>query len=207
MTTDPLTLSGSYIRLEPLAPHHAAALAAASAVDPSLYDWSAVPQGETAARAYIDAALQSQRAGTAVPFVTVRQEDDTVIGSTRYFNIEHWKWPPGHARSGRTLPDVCEIGYSWLTHSAIRTRANTESKYLMLRHAFEVWGMVGICLHTDLRNLRSQAAMERMGAKRDGVLRAHRMATDNTPRDSVRYSMIAAEWPEVRARLEGFLER
>lgn len=77
----------------------------------------------------------------------------------------------------------------------------------MLRHAFEEWGVLRVCLHTDLRNLRSQAAIERLGAKKEGVMRAHRLAADNTPRDSVRYSIVAAEWPEVRSRLLAFLER
>ncbi len=107
----------------------------------------------------------------------------------------------GHPRHGREHPDVCEIGYTWLTASAIRTAANTEAKLLMLTHAFEVWGMLRVCLHTDARNKRSQAAIERIGGKFEGVLRAHRMAADFTPRDSYRYSIVAAEWPEVKLRL------
>lgn len=204
---EPLTLGGSEIRLEPLEPRHAAGLAAAAAADPSLYRWSPVPQGEAAAAAYIEIARSWQRAGTAVPFVIVRRRDEAVIGSTRFFDLESWNWPEGHERCGRGLPDVCEIGYTWFTASAIRTRANTEAKFLMLRHAFEEWGVLRVCLHTDLRNLRSQAAIERLGAKKEGVMRAHRLAADNTPRDSVRYSIVSAEWPEVRSRLLAFLER
>jgi len=145
--------------------------------------------------------------GTAVPFVIVRAEDNAIIGSTRFWNIEFWNWPQGHPRCGREQPDACEIGYTWLTPCAIRTGVNTEAKYLMLHHAFEEWGVLRVCLHTDLRNLRSQAAIERLGAKKEGVLRAHRLAADSTPRDSVRYSIVAAEWPEVRSRLLHFLER
>jgi len=204
---EPLSLCGREIRLDALEPRHAPALAAASAVDPSLYRWSPIPDGAASAAAYIDTALQWQRAGTAIPFVIIRIRDEAVIGSTRFWNMERWKWPQGHERFGRGIPDVCEIGYTWLTSSAIRTRANTEAKYLMLRHAFEEWGVLGVCLHTDLRNLRSQAAMERLGARKDGVLRAHRLAADYTPRDSVRYSIVAAEWPEVRLRLMQFLDR
>ena len=142
-----------------------------------------------------------------MPFAIIRLRDQAVIGSTRFWNIERWNWPAGHERYGREFPDACEIGYTWLTGSAIRTRVNTEAKYLMLRHAFEEWDVLRVCLHTDLRNLRSQAAIERLGAKKEGVLRAHRLAADNTPRDSVRYSIVAAEWPDVRARLLGFLNR
>lgn len=207
MTTAPFTLTGSHVRLEPLELRHADALAAAAAVDPSLYQWSPVPQGTAAAAAYIETALAWHRAKTAVPFAVVRISDELVIGSTRFFNMEQWNWPQGHERFGRGLPDVCEIGYTWFTSSAIRTGANTEAKRLLLRHAFEEWGVVGLCLHTDLRNVRSQAAIERIGAKKDGVLRAHRLASDFTPRDSVRYSIVASEWPEVHARLMRLLDR
>lgn len=203
----PLYLSGQEIRLEPLEPHHASALAAASAVDPSLYQWSPVPQGIAAAAAYIENALTWQRAGTALPFAIIRLRDEAVIGSTRFWNIEYWNWPQGHQRFGRELPDACEIGYTWFTSSAIRTRANTEAKYLMLRHAFEEWGVLRVCLHTDVRNLRSQAAMERIGAKKEGVLRSHRMAADHTARDSARYSIVATEWQDVQLRLLRLLDR
>jgi N-acetyltransferase len=204
---EPVSLCGKEIRLDPLGPHHAAALVAASAGDPSLYCWTFVPRDMAAAAAYIDTALEWQQAGTSVPFAVVRLTDGTVIGSTRFFNIERWPWPEGHERHGRGAPDVCEIGYTWFASSAIRTRANTEAKYLMLRHAFEEWGVVRVSLQTDLRNLRSQAAIERLGAKKEGVLRAQRLGADNAPRDSVRYSILASEWPEVCARLEGFLKQ
>ncbi len=182
-------------------------LVAAAAADPALYQWSPVPQGREQATNYIAIALSWRDAGTALPCAIIRREDGAVIGSTRFWNIEHWAWPQGHMRRGRGLPDGCEIGYTWLTRSAIRTAANTEAKLLMLTHAFEEWGVLRVCLHTDVRNLRSQAAIERMGGKREGILRAHRMAADNTPRDSVRYSIIAAEWPEVKVRLTSLSAR
>jgi N-acetyltransferase len=194
-------LSGRRIRLEPLALSHADALTVASAGDPELYRWSAVPIGRDAVLRYIQTALAWREAGTAVPFATVRIADGAVLGSTRFFDIERWAWPEGHPRHGREHPDVCEIGYTWLTASAIRTAANTEAKLLMLTHAFEAWGMLRVCLHTDARNKRSQAAIERIGGKFEGVLRAHRMAADFTPRDSFRYSIVAAEWPEAKRRL------
>jgi N-acetyltransferase len=204
---DQPTLAGKYIRLEPLQLRHIDALVAASAVDPSLYQWSPVPQTSAEATKYVETALAWRDAETAVPFATVRLEDNVVIGSTRFFEIARWAWPQAQPLHGRGTPDVCEIGYTWLTRSAIRTPANTEAKLLMLTHAFEVWDVRGVCLHTDVRNQRSRAAIERIGGKFDGILRAHRMAADFTPRDSVRYSIIAAEWPPVKHNLLKMLER
>jgi RimJ/RimL family protein N-acetyltransferase len=123
------------------------------------------------------------------------------------YSLETWAWPEGHARHGRLHPDVCEIGYTWLTRDAIRTAANTEAKLLMLTHAFEVWQVLRVCLHTDARNLRSQAAIERIGGKFEGVLRAHRMAADFVSRDSYRYSIVAAGWPEAKRKLVQLLNR
>jgi len=194
-------LQGKHIRLEALELKHALGLAEASAGDPSLYEWSPVPQGEAEARSYIETALAWRDAGTALPFAIVNNSTGAVIGSTRFFNLERWPWPAGHALHGRETPDACEIGYTWLAHSAIRTPANTESKLLMLTYAFETWKVFRVCLHTDVRNQRSRAAIERIGGKMEGILRAHRMAADLIPRDSVRYSIIAAEWPEVKERL------
>jgi N-acetyltransferase len=142
-----------------------------------------------------------------VPFAVVRAGDGIVIGSTRFWNLEYWPWPEGHPLHGRGEPDACEIGYTWFAPSAIRTGANTESKFLMLAHAFEVWKALRVCLHTDVRNIRSQAAIERIGGQREGILRAHRMASDFIPRDSVRYSIMAAEWPLVKERLTRLMER
>ena len=130
-----------------------------------------------------------------------------VLGSTRFWNLELWAWPQGHARHGRGLPDACEIGYTWLTRTAIRTATNTEAKLLMLTHAFETWQTLRVCFHTDARNQRSRAALERIGGKLEGILRAHRIAADCSPRDSVRYSILAGEWVDVKGRLERFLEQ
>jgi len=208
MSADRFILSGRTVRLVPLEPGHADALAAASASDDAeLYRWSLVPQGAAGAAKYIAAALALQQAGTTVPFAIVRVADETVIGSSRFFDVERWAWPEGHPRHGRTDPDVCEIGYTWYSRSAIRTGANTEAKLLMLTHAFEVWQAVRVCLHTDARNQRSRTAIERIGGKFEGILRGHRLAADFTPRESARYSIVAAEWPEVKARLNRFLAR
>ena len=202
-----VTLSGRFVRLEPLDRVHLDGLVAASAVDPSLYQWSLVPQGKDQAARYIDAAIAGRDAGTVLPFATIRVADGSVIGSTRFFDMERWAWPQGHPRHGQSDPDVCEIGYTWLTQSAIRTAANTEAKFLMLTHAFESWNMLRVCLHTDARNQRSRAAIERIGGKFEGILRAHRLAADFTPRDSARFAIVATDWPDVKKRIAVFLDR
>lgn len=196
-----MLLTGQHIRLEPLELRHAEALAAASAVDPTLYQWTPVPQGVADMSRYIQTALEWQAAGTAIPFAIVRLSDNAVIGSTRYWNIERWQWPAYNARYDNPHPDVAEIGWTWYTASAIRSGANPEGKFLMLQYAFEHWKALRISLHTDSRNLRSQRAMERIGFLREGVLRAHKIASDGISRDSVRYSMVASEWPAAKQRL------
>jgi len=207
MSSSEFVLQGKTIRLEPLATRHIDGLAAASAVDPSLYPWSPVPQGNAATTNYVNTALAARDAGTVVPFAVIRVEDGMVIGSTRFFDVERWPWPPGHAWHGRGAPDVCEIGYTWFTRSAIRTSANTEAKLLMLTHAFEVWQVLRVCFHTDTRNQRSRAALERIGGQLEGILRAHRMASDFIPRDSVRFSIISSDWPAVKQRLVRLRDR
>jgi RimJ/RimL family protein N-acetyltransferase len=207
MTNPGAELQGKHVRLEPLEYRHVAGLAAASAEDPSLYQWSPVPQGRVEAAKYLDTALAWRDEGRAVPFAIVRVDDGAVIGSTRFFDLERWAWPEGHPRHGRSFADVCEIGYTWLARSAIRTPANTEAKLLMLAQAFESWQMLRVCLHTDVRNQRSRSAIERIGGKLEGILRAHRMAADYIARDSARYSIIASEWPAVKQQLGQLLVR
>jgi RimJ/RimL family protein N-acetyltransferase len=205
MPTESPRLSGRHIRLEPLDHRHIEGLAAAAAADPTLYQWSPVPQGKAETTTYIDTALAWRDAGTAVPFAIINlkadRDNNAVIGSTRFWNLERWAWPPGHPRHGCQFPDACEIGYTWLTRSAIRTAANTEAKLLMLTHAFETWQTLRVCFHTDARNHRSRAALERIGAKFEGILRSHRIAADYIPRDSVRYSILTAEWPAAEQQL------
>jgi len=104
-----------------------------------------------------------------------------------------------------TPPDGCEIGYTWLSREAIRTAANTEAKLLMLTHAFESWRVLRVCFHSDARNQRSRAALERIGARFEGILRAHRLAADNIARDSARYSIVESEWPLVKEHLDRLL--
>jgi RimJ/RimL family protein N-acetyltransferase len=215
MGTEGLVLAGTHIRLEPLEYRHVEGLVAASATDSSLYQWSPVPQGKVEATSYVDTALAWRDAGSAVTFAIAKlndrlddsSDDGIVIGSTRFFNLERWSWPKGHSRRGRRDPDVCEIGYTWLARSAIRTAVNTEAKLLMLTHAFETWQVLGVCFHTDARNQRSRTALERIGGKFDGILRSHRMAADYIARDSVRYSIVAAEWPVVKQQLNQLMSQ
>jgi RimJ/RimL family protein N-acetyltransferase len=194
-------LQGTHVRLEPLERTHIPGLVAAAGRDLALYQWSAVPQGTAEMARYVESALAGREAGTALPFATVRIADGAVIGSSRFFDIERWSWPPGHTGAARSGPDGCEIGYTWLAASAMRTAANTEAKLLMLTHAFEEWEVRRVCFHTDVRNERSRAALTRIGARFEGVLRAHRLASDLTARDSARFSIVAAEWAGVKQRL------
>lgn len=202
MRQEIFTLAGQHIRLEPLEPRHIEPLAAAVSTEAGdLYRWSAVPRGHAEMTKYVNTAIGWREAGIAVPFATIRQADGAVLGSTRFFDIERFPWPETHERYSRTNPDVCEIGYTWLIPAAIRTATNSEAKLLMLAHAFEVWGALRVCLHTDERNQRSRAAIERIGATFEGILRSHRMASDAIARNSARFSILAAEWPEAKRRL------
>ncbi len=201
----PLVLQGTHVRLEPLTLAHVPALCRAAAGPRDTYAFTVVPVAEAPMRAYVEAALAEQAARRVLPFATV-DASGTVVGSTRFGNIEFWPWPPGNAHQrGADLPDVVEIGWTWLTASAQRTAVNTEAKVLMLTHAFETWRVHRVSLMTDARNTRSRAAIERLGAHADGVLRAQRPATDGTIRDSAAYSILESEWPAVKARLRARL--
>jgi N-acetyltransferase len=204
--SEDLILAGTHIRLEALEHRHVDGLVAASTGDTSLYRWSPVPLDKAQAITYVDTALAWRAAGTAVPFAILRLSDGLVIGSTRFWNLERWAWPPAHPLHARETPDA-EIGYTCFSPSAIRTGANTEAKLLMLQHAFEMWQVLRVCFHTDVRNQRSRAALQRIGGKLEGILRAHRMAADYIPRDSCRYSIIASEWPSVKQQLLRLIER
>jgi N-acetyltransferase len=210
---DPLdtgALTGQEVRLEPLGYQHAPGLLAASSDGGDLYQWMGylVPHDEQQARRFVEVALRARDRGAAVPYAVVRHRDGSVIGSTRFHGIEFWPWhlavAPG---TDPRTPDVVEIGWTWLSKNAIRTPANTEMKRLMLTHAFESWRVQSVCLHADARNKKSRAAIERIGAQFEGILRSHRLAADLIPRDSARYSITASQWPEVRRNLEHLARR
>jgi RimJ/RimL family protein N-acetyltransferase len=194
----PVVLAGRHVRLEPLAPSHATGLAAAGAGDRSTFVLTTVPDDETSAAAYIAALLADADAGSALPFATVLP-DGEVVGATRFLDLQYW--PVGDGRGG-DAPVVAEIGGTWLAPKAQRSAVNTEAKLLLLTHAFETWRVRRVSLKTDARNSRSRAAIERLGARFDGVLRAHMPAVDGGLRDSAFYSILDSEWPSVRAGLE-----
>jgi N-acetyltransferase len=190
----PETLEGTLIRLEPLAfKHEDGLLAAAQPVEIWEYIGTAPGQTREEMHAWILKALDQIKTGERVWFVIVRQSDECVLGATSYMDIH---------RKDRAL----EIGGTWLNPVVWRTPINTECKYLLLRHAFENLGCLRVQLKTDARNVRSQRAIERLGAVKEGVLRKHMLARDGYQRDSVMYSIIDTEWPAVKVRLEGFLK-
>lgn len=185
---EPVTLELNGIRLEPMAASHAPELAVA-AQDGELWRLriTSVPApGEETA--YVNTALQMREAGTRLPFVVRDIASGKVIGSTSYHDI---------------LPavDRVEIGYTWYGKSAQRTHVNTSCKLMLLTHAFDTLGCKVVGFRTDNFNYASQQAIERLGAKRDGVIRHHTLRRDGTVRDTVMYSIVAGEWPEVRAHL------
>ena len=202
----PVTLEGRYVRLEPLTLAHVPALAAAATSSRETFDLTYVPTDEATTRRYVEVALAEQAARRAMPFATVDREQNRVVGSTRFGNVEFWAWPPGNPRQrGEHLPDVVEIGWTWLAPDVQRSGINTEAKLLMLGHAFEVWRVHRVSLMTDARNTRSRNAILRLGARFDGVLRAARVASDGLIRDTAAYSILDDEWPVVKAGLEARL--
>lgn len=196
MASDPWTnvptLAGRHVRLEPLQAQHAAVLGRA-AEDGALWNlvYTTVPHPDEA-QAYVDAALSMQAAGQALPFVVLDAGGD-VVGSTRFYRLD------------RTVPRLT-IGYTWYAARAQRTPLNTEAKRLLLAHAFEVLDCEAVTFETSHLNVRSQAAIERLGAKRDGILRAHLRHRDGSLRDTHLYSILASEWPAVRTRLDSRLQ-
>jgi RimJ/RimL family protein N-acetyltransferase len=200
---EPMTLTGRHVRLEPLRIEHAEALAAAASEDRATYEWTRVPDGLEATRDYIAIALDGWAAGTELPFAQVRLSDGTVVGSTRFLNVERWAWEGSDG-----APDVVEIGATWLAASAQRTAINSEAKLLLMTHAFEGWRVQRLWFKTDGRNERSRAAILRLGATFEGLLRNHMPAYGRPGvRDSACYSVLPGEWPSVKARLEAAVTR
>ena len=202
---DDLVLTGRYIRLEPLTEAHVPALAAAAATSRGTYLYSVVPDGPEATGRYVAEAVAARSDGSQMPFATVRLADGLVVGTTRFQDLEPWVWPTGSPSQRVDRPDVTEIGHTWLAETAQRTGINTEAKSLMLHHAFDVWDVHLVRLRTDRRNVRSRTAIERLGARFEGVRRADRPAIDGSVRDSAFYSITRDEWPEVRRRLATLL--
>jgi RimJ/RimL family protein N-acetyltransferase len=188
MATSPITLEGKHTRLEPLTLAHGEALVAAAA-DGELWNSAVtiVPDRDTVEE-YIQATLTAQKQGTELPFVIVQTSTGGVVGTTRFYEMQ-------------PLQRKAAIGYTWLAASAQRSAVNTEAKLLLLTHAFEHWDCVRIEFITDVRNEQSRAAIVRLGAKEEGVLRNHLILPNGRIRDSVCFSIIAEEWPQVKSRL------
>jgi N-acetyltransferase len=202
---NPVVLRGEHVVLEPLAPDHVEGLVAAASEDRSTYDYTYVPaDAETMAR-YVELALADVAQGRALPFATRAAVSGQVVGTTRFLDLQTWLpvtgLPPRPAVGPDLVPTVVEIGATWLAASAMRSAVNTESKLLLLGHAFETWQVLRVTLKTDARNARSRAAIERLGARAEGVRRADMPAADGGIRDTAYFSIVADEWPDVRARL------
>jgi RimJ/RimL family protein N-acetyltransferase len=189
---EPVTLEGKYVRLEPMSSSHIEGLWEAGRFDEIWTYMSTAFRSREDVERYVADALAAHEAGTQLPFVTVDRATGRVLGSTRFGNI---------SRKDKGL----EIGWTWLTPSVWKTAVNTECKWLLLRHCFEQLGCIRVQLKTDARNLNSQRAIERIGGVREGVLRNHMILRDGYVRDSVYFSIIDREWPEVNRKLQLWL--
>ncbi len=195
MDPQPIVLTGRHVRLEPIGQQHAESLYEFGQEE-SIWNYLT---GEPFTslqhtREWVDMCIGRNETGSRVQFAVIHNGDRRAIGSTGYLDID---------RPNRAL----EVGMTWYGAPYRRTAVNTECKYLLLRHAFDDLGAVRVCIKTDHRNERSQRAIERIGGVREGVLRNHRITPDGTQRHSVYYGIIDSEWPDVKARLEGMLNR
>jgi RimJ/RimL family protein N-acetyltransferase len=190
-----ITLAGRHVRLEPLdLDRHWDGLRAVG-LEPELWlHTTAVVRDDAELRRYLETAIDERDRGVSLPFATIQRGSGRVAGSTRFANIVH-----DHKR--------VEIGWTWLGSEFQRTALNTEAKYLMMRHAFEVWGCMRVELKTGRTNLKSQNAMLRLGLVQEGVFRKWMYNETGTPRDTMWFSCIDDEWPAMKARLEGMLAR
>lgn len=194
MNLEPVTLEGEYIRLEPLSIKDHLEDIQTGGSNSEIFRW--FPEDYSSPEAmleFVEEALEAQEQGTALPFATVHQDSGEAIGSTRFGNIA-----PEYSR--------VEIGWTWLTPSQQRTKANTEAKYLMLAHAFEEWDCVRVELKTDSRNQPSIDAIRRIGATKEGTLRKH-MQSHQGSRDTVYFSILDDEWGDVKRDLESKLSQ
>jgi RimJ/RimL family protein N-acetyltransferase len=194
MDLTPVILEGKHVRLEPLTFEHEERLNAAAADGELWKSTVTIVPFRDSMGSYIADALSAQKQKTALPFAIVQRSKDRVVGSTRFFRIEH-----EHRR--------VEIGYTWLAASAQRTSVNTEAKLLLMTHAFEFWHCIRVELFTDVLNEQSRAAILRLGAKEEGILRNHMIMPSGRYRDSVCFSIIETEWQDVKAHLQAKLDR
>ena len=197
MEIKPFDLGGHVVRLTAMSIADVDDLLAAASQDRGTYGYTKVPADSSSMRTHVQELIASRMRGTEIPFVTRDAATGRALGSTRFLALRHF--------FGRTDPDAVEIGGTWLTNSAQRTGVNTETKLLMLAHAFDVWQVQRVDFKTDARNERSRRAIERIGGRLDGVLRHWQPSQvpgeEGRARDSAMYSIIPTEWPAVRARL------
>jgi len=197
LSTEPFTLTGTHVQLEPLSLDHVHQLVVAANEDRSTYGWTPVPETVATMTSYVSNLLAEAQAGRVVPFAQRRLTDLRVVGCTRYLEIRYW--------TGRDTPDEVEVGGTWLAASAQRTPINTEAKLLLLTNAFEEWEVRRLAIYTDARNTQSRDAILRTGATFEGVLRNHRASAvageAGRPRDTAAHSILDTEWPAVKANL------
>jgi RimJ/RimL family protein N-acetyltransferase len=194
IVVEPVVLEGATVRLEPLGTQHLERLIEIG-TGTDIFQWYTTPvQTAEDMRAFVETALIEHAAGTALAFATVERSSGLVIGSTRFANLDRL-----HRR--------VEIGWTWIAPAWQRTAANTEAKYLMLRHAFDVWDCNRVEFKTDSLNVRSRAALRRIGAVEEGTFRNHMVTASGRLRHSVYFSVIREEWPVVRSELEAKLRR
>jgi len=188
----PITFTGQHVRLEPLSLAHEDALIA-TAGDGELWNTQVtIIPGSAGMKDYIQAALNGQAQGRELPFVIISKSRNQIVCTTRFYDIS-------------ANDRKCTIGYTWLAQSAQRTPINTEAKLLLLTHAFETWKCVRVDLVTDVLNEQSRTAILRLGAKQEGILRKHLILPSGRVRDSVVFSIVDDEWPEVKASLQAKL--
>ena len=189
MDISPVTLDGLHVQLRPLTIDHVPELCRVG-LDPDLWTITmTLIRNEDEMKQYVETALRSQEAGTSLPFATIDKKSGRIAGSTRFGNID---------KANKRV----EIGWTWLGREFQRTHVNTEAKYLMLKHAFEVWGCYRVEFKTDVINEKSRNALKRIGATEEGILRRHQITASGRVRDSIYYSILDHEWPEVRPMLE-----
>jgi RimJ/RimL family protein N-acetyltransferase len=196
---------GERVRLSPLTIADVPALVAAINQERSWFRYSTAPGTIAEMTTWVKDALAARKAGVAVPFTIVSFAHRRIIGSTRFYEIERWRGPTDDGTPAAGV-DACMVGYTWLAASAQRTGCNTEAKLLMLTHAFEEWEVLRVGFRIDARNEPSRAAVARLGATFEGVRRAERIGADGAVRDSAYYSILAAEWPEVKTRLRSRID-
>jgi RimJ/RimL family protein N-acetyltransferase len=190
---EPITLEGTHVQLQPLSESHLDALCDVG-LDPELWKWIPIQVlDREQMRGYIQSALSDQQKGVSIPFATVDRASNKVVGSTRFMNID---------LANKRL----EIGATWIAKPWQRTSINTEAKYIMMRHAFETLGSNRVEWKTDALNTQSRNAILRLGATQEGIFRHHVVTWTGRLRDSVYFSVIAPEWPEVKKNLEAKLK-